>query len=131
MNDNAKALVAALRSGRYKRGRGALHDLVTDEWCCLGVGCDLYDKAGNEIERLPDEDPPLGSKHDCERFNGKKGTLPREVKEWLGLSDRMGGFRPQKDGDSSSLTMLNDAGVRFAEIADLIESEPAGLFNGV
>ena len=38
--------VAALRSGKYKQGRGALRK--GDTFCCLGVACDLIDKDGWE-----------------------------------------------------------------------------------
>ena len=35
------AWVAALRSGKYEQGRGALR--TGDTYCCLGVACDLID----------------------------------------------------------------------------------------
>ena len=37
----------ALRSGKYKQGRGALCQIDkkgTESFCCLGVLCDLYNK---------------------------------------------------------------------------------------
>lgn len=46
MNPRVKTLwVDALRSGNYKQGRGALHDVINGH-CCLGVLCDLAVKAG-------------------------------------------------------------------------------------
>ena len=34
-----KLWVAALRSGKFKQGKGHLHK--GDEFCCLGVGCEV------------------------------------------------------------------------------------------
>lgn len=33
--------VAALRSGKYKQGKGELHDKVNNTYCCLGVLCEI------------------------------------------------------------------------------------------
>lgn len=41
INDAEKALVEALRSGKYTQARRALR--VGEEFCCLGVACDIYD----------------------------------------------------------------------------------------
>lgn len=44
MTEEAKKWIAALKSGKYKQGRGTL--LRGDEWCCLGVMEDVVnDKA--------------------------------------------------------------------------------------
>jgi len=43
MNAELKAKwIEALRSGRYKQGRGFLRN-ANDEFCCLGVLCDIVD----------------------------------------------------------------------------------------
>lgn len=39
-----KRWVAALRSGDYKQGTGALRN-ADNKFCCLGVLCDLHSKA--------------------------------------------------------------------------------------
>ena len=45
MNAELKAKwVEALRSGRYKQGRGFLRN-ANDEFCCLGVLCDVVDSS--------------------------------------------------------------------------------------
>ncbi len=44
--NNLKELIAALRSGKYKQGRAALHE--GDEFCCLGVACDLFKEKTGE-----------------------------------------------------------------------------------
>lgn len=114
MNDNARQWVAALRSGEYEQWRGALRN--EDRYCCLGVACDVYAKATGEGEWdghdfiVPDPSVP--------------GLLPGAVREWLGLAVGNKGWMQK----GLSLTARNDAGATFAEIADLIESEPDGLF---
>ena len=37
-------LVEALRSGEYKQGTGQLRDVTRNEYCCLGVFCDVLMK---------------------------------------------------------------------------------------
>lgn len=131
MNDNAKAWVAALRSGEYKQGRLALHGLEPDRWCCLGVACDLYCRSERpllgRILRQAECVPIFQWPTLVETFDGHDTGLPLVVMSWLGLRD-MGG-RYGSEGDS--LAQLNDRGESFADIATLIESEPEGLFNGV
>ena len=41
---NRKKWVAALRSGKYKQGKGQLYDNLDEKYCCLGVACDLFHK---------------------------------------------------------------------------------------
>lgn len=46
MNKEIKAKwLEALRSGRYKQGRTLLRS-IDDEYCCLGVLCDIVDPDG-------------------------------------------------------------------------------------
>lgn len=44
--ENQKKLVAALRSGKYKQGKEMLRP-SEDEYCCLGVACDIKKFRGN------------------------------------------------------------------------------------
>lgn len=108
------AWVAALRSGEYKQGKGTLRD--GDRYCCLGVACDLYRKHGGG----PDWGNPKFGRY--EYYLGYEASLPSKVLDWLGLSCHVGSYR------SNSLVELNDNGQNFEEIANLIESEPEGLF---
>ena len=105
--------VAALRSGEYEQGKGALreHDL----YCCLGVLCSLAFK----------EDPSLGkwdAGHTRRRaIDGKTGLesgtmLPTSVMEWADMKSYSGDI-----GYSNSLAARNDTGETFPEIADHIE----------
>lgn len=115
LNENAKKWVNALRSGKYKQGKHALRNL-NDEYCCLGVACDLAVKEGV----IPKEE-----KTSCVFvYGGSTGLLPVSVKNWLNLTNDAGMF------DEGVLIVLNDDdGLSFNQIADIIESEPKGLFN--
>ena len=110
MNENARLWVEALCSGKYKQTTKVLHNKDDDSYCCLGVACVIY-------QRMTGRDLPVfdGTWDDDE-------SLPIEVQIWLGLRDESGMF------EDSTLVNENDNGVRFAKIADIIESEPEGLF---
>lgn len=113
--------VNALRSGKYKQGRSYLRNNA-DEYCCLGVACDIYDpkrweKAASRWMYLEGS-----SQNDV--------TLPEEVRDWLGLDPETDDPRVRYRGRTLGLTILNDGstdlGIQphtFAEIADLIEAE--------
>lgn len=113
MNENARAWIAALRSGEYKQGRLALHQ--GDEFCCLGVACELYAKT-NPIE--------ITIKNTVTFYDEEESMLPTAVQEWLGLRD-IGGVTFQ----GKALYTMNDTGDTFNTIASFIEVEPTGLFE--
>lgn len=107
LNDAAKKWVAALRSGKYKQGMGALYK--RGAYCCLGVAeCVVlgYPKSGDS-------------------------SLSSSATTALGLNSNEGGFTTPVDGEGTyqCLISLNDeARWSFEKIADFIESEPDGLF---
>lgn len=115
MNENAKKWVAALRSGEFEQGRGYL--LATGKHCCLGVACAIYQR---EVGGLDETEGRNG----IVIFDGCDTLLPILVQRWLGMSTFNGSFA----GDKDCLSEMNDRGTPFSEIADLIESEPEGLF---
>lgn len=119
MNANAKQWVAALRSGEFKQGTECLRS-VDDNYCCLGVACELFSKATGELEA---EYSNFSQEY---RYGDKAAILPADVKDWLGLADEEGSYGGTLE--DHTLTGLNDIGKSFAEIADVIESEPPGLF---
>jgi hypothetical protein len=133
MNKNAKAWVTTLRSGRYRQGRNVLHQ--GKKYCCLGVACDLAIKAGVKIAVFTGG----GVNRDITTYDGVADTLPKSVQNWLGLRTDVGEFRPPKNftvennafgGVCNTLTALNDsAQLSFKKIADIIESQPKGLFK--
>ena len=116
MNENAKTWVAALRSGKYEQGIGFLRR-HNNTYCCLGVACDLHAKqCGTEWVEDDHEDAFC-----C---GGEAEAPPEEIRLWLGLRSSIGMY------GCFSLTCLNDeGGNNFRDIADLIESEPEGLFE--
>jgi len=110
MNDNTKAWIAALLSGEYKQGQERLHKIYSDgreEFCCLGVACDLYQKAvGGLTLEVQNENG-----YEQVRYNTWTGALPKEVEEWLGVIG---------EAKQDILTEANDSGQTFEQIAQLI-----------
>jgi hypothetical protein len=121
LNENAKRWIKALRSRKYKQGYGLLHrvdEMGNHLFCCLGVACELYNESVAPEHRLKVASD--GGRYF--RYNEQRSTLPGEVVKWLGLSDSTGTYFV------SSLIAENDRLTPFASIADIIESEPIGLF---
>lgn len=122
LNENAKKWIAALRSGEHKQAKFALTKKDESGWshCCLGVACVLYQK---EVGGLTVESPleSIGVSH-----NGDSQYLPEVVAKWLGVANPKAQWGL---ADDFSLPRFNDSQRRsFTEIADIIESEPTGLF---
>lgn len=131
MNDNVKLWIKTLRSGEYQQGKRKLRSPDPTDgaklcYCCLGVGCDLYMKETGK-----------GSWDSRCGFVDSSGTirdavLSQEVQDWLGLSTFDGEFTTNEGAlpeHRDSLTRLNDCGNDFNHIADVIESNPKGLFK--
>ena len=108
--ENRKKWTKALRSEVYKQGTEAL--MLDGFYCCLGVLCVV---AGIK----PDSSRQLGG---WERFHGEYKVAPKAAMEFVGLADSSGGF------GSGALVRMNDGGCTFSEIADMVDSEPDGLF---
>lgn len=87
--------------------------LLTD-----GVACEIAIEEGLQLRREKDRDGLYS-------YGGLETHLPKSVRDWLGLSSSSGGFGSVV---RASLDHENDHGKTFAEIADIIESEPLGLF---
>lgn len=102
MKPDAKAQwLTALRSGDYQQGQGYLRQ--GDQYCCLGVLCDLYGKAvGPEWE----DSGEVYSMFHCDT------VLPLKVQVWAGI--------PGKP-NPLDLAALNDSGATFEELANIIE----------
>ena len=133
----------ALRSGKYKQGRGTLCQTDkkgNESFCCLGVLCDLYQKEqklnkkrGLKVETISAENSmvcvltpkpaSIKSYDDCD------GTLPNKVIKWAGFREYNsdGEFLYSKES-YPELINLNDGnsdlkikGRSFSKIADIIE----------
>lgn len=134
MNDNAKKWIAALRSGEYQQGKGKLKFINNDGvafYCCLGVACELAAKEGVVLEH-PSRD--IKKDYKVKGFSGLSDldpinslTLPKSVMEWMGVRTDAG--EHSTGLGINTLTVLNDEDVPFDTIADLIESNPTGLFK--
>lgn len=119
-------LVKALRSGDYLQGHGYLAQKMpnnTLRLCCLGVAC-IIAQAGQKEEN--------GVIIFGKEGDRKTTHMPTEVMDYFGFTKRSGSFYEPiltKGGRFNSLVDLNDdARFTFAEIADVIEREPRGLF---
>lgn len=130
LNENAKKWVETLRSGRFEQGKKWL--CVDGKYCCLGVACELAIESGILLTKT--NEYHMGGSHVVYHAvntvfsdSGNTTVLPRAVQDWLGLRTEQGTF--SRDG-FSSLAAKNDLGLTtFSEIADIIESEPDGLFT--
>lgn len=114
MNARVKKLwLKVLRSGKFKQGKRALHP-KPDEFCCLGVLCELYRKReGEEWDDYADDGYFESS------FLGEENILPDEVQQWAGLDS----IDPplSRAHNARSASVLNDAGETFEHIANRIE----------
>jgi hypothetical protein len=135
LNKNAKLWVKALRSGIYRQGKGVLRT-TSNEFCCLGVACDLAVKAGVLKEDATLNSSPslsLNSTSGPDGFyygecaDSSKFGLPVAVREWLGISGE--GIFSEPINECRYLSDLNDHGFTFEQIAKVITSEPEGLFK--
>lgn len=114
MNPEVKAQwLTALRSGEYAQGSGSLNE--DGKFCCLGVLCDLAERDG-VVERVKVWDSGVFG------YTARKvtGVLPWEVRDWSGLKTVTGDFYDDS-GAMQALTILNDGGMPFVKIADIIE----------
>ena len=105
--ENRGAWVAALRSGEYKQGMGLLFD--GDAYDCFGVLCVV---SGMRPRKLGDS----------WYFGPEDEFAPPQAMAFVGLTDKIGSYA------GGSLDALDARGASFADIADIIDSEPEGLF---
>ncbi len=121
-----------LRSGKYNQGIGYLCQLHnnSNDYCCLGVLAEQALKSGIvDDKRCDDVDYDV----DVKAFNGCQSTLPAAIIKWADInpivliSPEAGqeGFSilVQRGKQRSSLDTLNDNGMSFSKIADLIEEQ--------
>ena len=116
MNAEIKKLwTDALRSGEYSQGRSGL--CINKTYCCLGVLCDLHSKISGTAWSGEDK---------CKLYMNNSCLLPKQVVAWAELESAT--YSPVgiasynvKIDSGQSLASLNDFGVTFNEIADLIE----------
>ena len=107
-----KKWVKALRSGDYKQGRETL--CTSDQYCCLGVLCELASK-----ENICDKTENLFDSSNIE-YDEHDDVLPQSVRDWSGMKTDSG----DRLGKRISLLALNDTNrYSFERIANIIEKE--------
>jgi hypothetical protein len=124
MNNNAKRWVAALRSGQYRQGP-FLHNVSDNTHSALGIACLLYQQEVGDL--VEGNEQGYSGKVTCRTYEGYFVTLPHEVKEWLGLTYPDCSYCNER-GIAKTLVKDNEE-LGFAQIADLIESEPKEMFS--
>lgn len=125
----ANLWIKALKSGKYKQGRGTLRT-DCDEFCCLGVLCDLYTKDRKAKKKksikISKSATYNGNKDkSCYKYGNTYDFLPSEVRKWAGMRSKNGSL--ELDGSHIDLSILNDGesylGPKsFKEIAKIIET---------
>lgn len=115
--------VAALRSGKYQQTTQKLKNHGTNNFCCLGVLCDIHRKIvlKKGVDKVWKHSPNLPHK---DLYNDEGSILPYNVQKWAGLKSYNGPF-DKEDGTRTCLSEQNDKGLTFSEIADIIEKNPA------
>lgn len=111
--------VSALRSGRYKQGKTYLN--ADNCFCVMGVLCDIAVKAGvgkwkkqANVKAFQDGDFLY------------RATFPDRVRYWAGFSaDEIDSdfFHIYIKSAKTTISSLNDEGMSFNDLADLIEKE--------
>lgn len=111
LGPNQKRAIAALRSGRYKQWRGCLE--CDGKNCCLGVWSRVF-----RCKRTVDSEGII-------YYDEESHVAPVKVVKALALRTDC----TVNEGGDERLMDLNDNYVPFAEIADLIEADPAMYFK--
>lgn len=102
--------VEALRSGKYQQGSGRLR--IGNRFCCLGVACEIDGIKPQEID---------GEIY----YDGENATLPFKLSEKIGTNCNAEISFASKEYYIECLFSLNDIGLNFAQIADIICYEAA------
>ncbi len=127
--------IQALRSGKYLQGRGALKN--RGRYCCLGVACEVFGAVfgkGNDVITYKTLTEPSANALLPEMIAEKLGISPEGVFK-IAMAEKFLSTLPAtsklkklaekyKGTIELELTTLNDEGVKFDEIADLLEACP-------
>jgi len=116
----------ALRSGEFKQTTGTLR--AGDSYCCLGVACEVARREGlvkAEWVKGTPVNPYINQ--DTFYFDEASGALPPSVSGYLTNEDDPVTKVTASDDDCEysgrTLSALNDSGMTFLEIADIIEKD--------
>ena len=113
-----KRWIEALNSDEYKQTKNRLKD--STGYCCLGVLTDLYVKEHNQEWKYYEESH-IYYFNDVESGQREGTILPYCVVNWSGLEYVDPYFHVSNTDDVNYLTILNDEGYSFKQIAQIIE----------
>ncbi len=112
--------VEALESGEYRQGQQYLRQKHEegDLFCCLGVACSLFPEISKpeDYEEVEEGGPVF--------YSNEKSLLPERMVKLLGFLGKLG----QHKHNDTSLSMMNDNGITFKEIAEEIRKNPSNWF---
>lgn len=124
----AEKWIEALTSGKYKQGKGQLRN-SNDEYCCLGVLCDLYRKETGDGEWADSH-----KNYQSVFFDGSPYSLPEKVIDWAEMKSKSGVYSEVdhkwlvfKKTTMNNLSNINDEGKSFEQIAGIIEENMEAL----
>jgi len=106
-----KRWIEALNSDEYKQTKMFLKD--STGFCCLGVLTDLYIKDHNQEWNLDE--------YGKYSFQLEGGVLHTYVVNWSGLNYDDPYYHDSNTDDDIYLSVLNDSGRSFKQIAQVIE----------
>lgn len=110
----------SLRDNPERQGVGRLEDLEGKR-CCLGELCYIGWLFGLVSKETNDN---------CVIYDGASSFPPDIICEWVGLNQNNGQYRVANVDYNQTLSSDNDERIKsWPEIADIIDSHPAGLFN--
>ena len=125
--------VKALRSKKYKQGRGFLCRVDgrgNCKYCCLGVLSELYqeDRTKNSKKPMPTSIIREGSSRSIrvKSYNTTHAVLPISVKRWSKMRSTLG-FLIGSNLTTKTLADMNDGGDSFSKIATFIEKNYKNL----
>ena len=92
-------------------------------FCCLGVLCDLHNKAGQTGRWYGADYVTPDAEDGADSY--ASSMPPKTVREWFGIPSAKGAWQlpiEDREGNHCGLAELNDDfGFTFSQIADLIE----------
>ena len=106
IEENRENLIKALESGDYKKGRTLLRT-VDDEYCCLGVMCEVI---GMKSE--------LNLEETTWMYQGLSSAAPKKVMQEFGLYSEFGDTIDNKE----SLVNINDENDTFQPVIEALKS---------
>jgi len=96
----------ALRSGKYTQGKNVLHKIKSDEYCCLGVLCEIAVK--DKI--IPPPEVETVRNRRCSSYDEEARFPSEKVLNWAGLD----GYAAQR------IAEVNDSSDSFEEVIPTI-----------